>query len=148
MNSQAATLEHHMAPGTLHKKIAVGSRVNVQHDYVPWGVNYQDLKPPGVRSNIPDPAYPDFGANPAVNYLRTNGNTRNVNPVPNFYGGMVPSWMMSPWAQRANSYWWETLMANQTEEHYLFRDYGQFSVPYTGFTAFDDLSIGSTRSFL
>ncbi len=128
----------------------VGGRYKTAPGLTGWANDYWDIRAPGVRDQIPNPSMPYFGPTPSSTWLRTNGNPNNVPAPPNFDGPMggVPSWLQSPWAQRLGSLWFEILQNTPVDEHFIFQDYGQFSVPSPGFSALGDFTMTSTRPFL
>lgn len=136
------------APTPLQKHFAMpsGSLARPPDDYVPWGVNYQDLKPPGVILNVPNPSFPYFGPTVGTAYYAPNAVNKPV--PPNLWNGDVPNWQRDPWARRMNAAWYEVSHQNITDEHYQNRDFSQFSVPHTGFSKLKDFVPGSTRGCL
>lgn len=130
--------------------LPAGGKLKTAPGLTGWANDYYDIRAPGIRDQVPNPSFPYFGPTPSSTYLRVDGNNRNVPVPPNFYGSMgsAPSWLTSSWAQRLGAFWFEQLQNTPVEEHYIFRDFGQWSVPSTGFSALSDLSLTSTRPFL
>lgn len=128
----------------------VGGRYKLAPGLTAATNDYWDIRAPGVRDQVPNPSMPYFGPTASSTWLRTNGNNSNVPVPPNLYGevGGVPSWLQSPWGQRLGSVWWEILNNTGNDEHFIFRDLGQFAVPSPGFSALADLTMTSTRPFL
>lgn len=102
-----------------------------------------DIFPPGWREQMRDPSRPYLGPYRSNLFQRNDTSINNV-PILN-YGAGVPDFIKSPWAQRYGSAMYEVLAETPVKEHWLFRDFGQYAVPYTGFTAIKDIDIGSTR---
>lgn len=114
--------------------------------------NYIDIQPPGVREQMPNPSMPYFGPYRSALYDHNGTTPFNNVPVPNYKDpmmpGTTPSWLMSDWHRRMGSAWFDILQETPVKESWQFRDYGQFSVPFTGFSAFSELVPRSTKGFL
>jgi hypothetical protein len=154
VQKMAHTLDQ-LAQNTLFHKptdlqFPVGGRYKIAPGLTGWANDYYDIRAPGIRDQIPNPSFPYFGPTPSSTWLRTNGNNHNVPAPPNFDGPMggCPSWLQSQWAQRLGSLWFEILQNTPVDEHYIFRDLSQFSVPSPGVSALADFSMTSTRPFL
>lgn len=114
--------------------------------------NYVDLRPPGVREQMANPSMPYFGPYKSNLYDHNGVSPFNNAPIPNFQdpmmSGTTPSWLMSDWHRRYASAWYEVLQQTPTLESWQFRDYGQFSVPYTGFSALREIVPKTTMGSL
>lgn len=114
--------------------------------------NYVDLRPPGVREQVANPSMPYFGPYKSHLYQHNAGTAVNNTPITNFQdpmmNGPTPSWLMSDWHRRYANAWYEVLQQTPTLESWEFRDYGQFSVPYTGFSPLSELVPKTTMGSL
>ena len=111
-----------------------------------WANDYYDIRAPGIREQMPNPSMPYFGPTPSSAWLNTTYKTGNVPHPPNFDN--MPGWMTSAWGQRMGAFWFEELQNTANDQHWMFRDLGQFSVPSPGVSALADLIPTSTRPFL
>lgn len=116
------------------------NRVGV--DFNGWSNDNIDVRPPGVREQMPDPSRPQFLPTRS-NLFQRNDTSVNNAPILN-YQEKLPALVASPWAQRYGSEMHDVLRETPVKEHWLFRDFGQFNVPYTGFTALKDIRPAST----
>jgi len=104
-----------------------------------------DLRAPGIRDQINAPTFPFFG--PTRTSLFDRNTSINNAPVPQWDQGL-PSFLETEQNQRWNAKMYRVCQDTPTIEHWAFRDYGQFNVPYTGFSAFSDLRPVSTMAWL
>ncbi len=104
-----------------------------------------DLRAPGIRDLIAQPTFPFFG--PTRTSLFDRNITVNNAPVPQWDQG-VPSFLETQQNQRWMSQMHKVLTDTPVREHWAFRDFGQFNIPYTGFSAFSDLKPTSTMAWI
>jgi len=136
-------VRHHDERAWTDINLPRGGRSNqLPADFAPYLNTHHDVFAPGVREQMPDPSRPNLGPYRSNLYQRNDTNVNN-NPVVN-YDEMTPSWLMSPWHQRYASAWHDVLRETPVREHWLFRDWGQWNTPYTGFSALKDLKPRST----
>lgn len=117
-----------------------GGRLNIN----PVTNDPVDLQAPGIRDQIPAPTFPFFG--PTRTDLFDRNSTINNAPVPQ-WDQKLPAFMETEQNQRWNAEMYRVLKDTPVKEHWAFRDFGTFSVPYTGFSAFSDLYPTSTMPF-
>lgn len=125
----------------------MGGKYGERAKYVAAHTNENmDIFPPGWREQMADPSRPNLGPYPTTQWTRYH-DFGNNNPTLNTDGG-VPSWMTSEWGQKRATEMYRICRDTLDDEHWINRDFGQFTVPYTGQTALKDFKPQSTRGWM
>ena len=117
--------------------------------------NYVDIKAPGIREEVPHPSFLSIWPTRSSLYQHATGtDTLNNAPIPNWGnavwadGADCPSWLQSKWHRQYGTAWYEVTQQTPVIDDFIFRDYGQFNVPNTGFSALKDIVPRSTLGWL
>ncbi len=113
----------------------------------PYANDRADLRAPGIRDQIPDPSMVYLGPYRSNLYDNMRNTSANNNPIPN-WNENIPSFMQSAQNQRLGAEIWQILQETPQINGIRWSERGQFSVPYTGFSAFRDLKARSTMPFI
>jgi len=125
--------------GTIH----TARQPRLPNDFLVGTNQFIDIRPPGVREQIPDPSRPYFGPYRSQLYEQ-RGTSNNAPPMMNWGDDAKPHFWESPWNQRIGNAWFEELERTRTTYHWLYQERGQFIVPYTGFSPLGSLRPAST----
>lgn len=111
----------------------------------PYANDNIDIRAPGIRDQVQNPSFPYVG--PYRSSLYDTNSVQNNAPIPG-WDSNVPSYMQTRQNARFGAEMWTTLYETPVKEHWSFREFGQFNVPYTGFTAFANLKPASTMAWI
>jgi len=109
-----------------------------------------DIKPPGVREQVPNPTLLQVWPLRSGLYDHASG-TGNLNApaMPNFGDNInMPAWQQSKWNQSIGTEWFEVTQQTPVKDWWYTHELANFTVPYTGFTALSELRPSSTYGHL
>jgi len=105
-----------------------------------------DVFPPGFREQMHNPS---LYAGPYAGTTFSHYGSGRTGNAPALLNYDVPTtFFAGEHAQRTAAAWWDILHNTANDQHFMFRDLGNFSVPYTGFTPIADIKLNTNRGVL
>ena len=105
-----------------------------------------DWKAPGVREQMMNPP---ISLGPFRSSTYDVQRPMNAAPIPDYNDTLGQNnYLFGPWAQRTGADNFQMLQETALLDNIMFKNYGQWSSPHTGFSALKDIKPNSTRAFV